>query len=48
MTRLLEQAVATVSALPDETDDMTKEHNAFLDQAVSGLSQKNRVISVRL
>ena len=36
------------SALPDHNNELTKEQNAFLDQAVSGLSQGNKVISVRL
>ncbi len=36
------------SALPDHGNELTKEQNAFLDQAVSGLSQDNKVISVRL
>ncbi len=36
------------SALPAHDNELTKEQNAFLDQAVSGLSQDNQVISVRL
>jgi serine/threonine protein kinase/formylglycine-generating enzyme required for sulfatase activity len=34
------------SALPE--NEASKEQNAFLDQAVSGLAQENKVISVRL
>jgi len=36
------------SALPEPRNDLTKEQNAFLDQAVSSLSQENHVIPVRL
>jgi serine/threonine protein kinase len=35
-------------ALPERAGDVTKEQKAFLDQAVSGLSQEGKVISVRL
>jgi formylglycine-generating enzyme required for sulfatase activity len=34
--------------LPDNPSQCTKEHDAFLDQAVSGLAQGGKVISVRL
>ncbi len=33
---------------PDHGNKLTKEQNAFVDQAVSGLSRDNKVISVRL
>ena len=35
-------------ALPERLDHFTKEQNAFLDQAVAGLSEDGKVISVRL
>ncbi len=35
-------------ALPDRLDDLTREQNEFLDQAVNGLAQDGRIISVRL
>jgi formylglycine-generating enzyme required for sulfatase activity len=34
--------------LPEEAATLTPEHEAFLDQAVSGLAQEGKVISVRL
>src|SRR5205814_2444936 len=34
--------------LPDNLGQSAKEQNAFLDQAVAGLSQDGKVISVRL
>jgi serine/threonine protein kinase/formylglycine-generating enzyme required for sulfatase activity len=36
------------AALPEHDDELTKEQNAFLDQAVFSLSQENKVVSVRL
>jgi formylglycine-generating enzyme required for sulfatase activity len=36
------------AALPEHDQELTTEQNAFLDQAVSSLSQENKVISVRL
>ena len=36
------------AALPEHDHELTTEQNAFLDQAVSSLSQENKVISVRL
>jgi formylglycine-generating enzyme required for sulfatase activity len=35
-------------ALPDRLDDLTKDQNEFLEQAVNGLAQDGRIISVRL
>jgi serine/threonine protein kinase len=35
-------------ALPERTNALTKEHEAFLGQAVAGLAQDGKVISVRL
>jgi serine/threonine protein kinase/formylglycine-generating enzyme required for sulfatase activity len=35
-------------ALPEKAAEGTKEQNAFLDQAVAGLAQERKVISVRL
>ena len=35
-------------ALPRRTEDLTREHGAFLDQAVDGLAQDGRVVPVRL
>jgi serine/threonine protein kinase/formylglycine-generating enzyme required for sulfatase activity len=37
-----------LGALPERPHDLTKDHRAFLDQAVSGLSEEGKVISVRL
>jgi serine/threonine protein kinase/formylglycine-generating enzyme required for sulfatase activity len=36
------------AALPEHTEDRSAEQEAFLDQAVAGLSQDGKVISVRL
>jgi len=35
-------------ALPEQADGLTKDQDAFLDQAVSGLAQEGKVVSVRL
>ena len=35
-------------ALPERAGDLTKDRGTFLDQAVSGLAQDGKVISVRL
>ncbi len=34
--------------LPDDTRELTREHRAFLDQAVAGLAQENSIVPVRL
>ena len=34
--------------MPEHTRDLSPEQNAFLDQAVAGLAQDGKVISVRL
>jgi serine/threonine protein kinase/formylglycine-generating enzyme required for sulfatase activity len=36
------------TALPERTDALTQEQEAFLDQAIVGLSQEGKIISVRL
>ncbi len=35
-------------ALPARSDDLSRDHHAFLDQAVAGLSQDGRIVPVRL
>jgi serine/threonine protein kinase/formylglycine-generating enzyme required for sulfatase activity len=35
-------------ALPERTDALTREQEAFLDQAVGGLSEEGKIVSVRL
>jgi formylglycine-generating enzyme required for sulfatase activity len=35
-------------ALPERTDALTKEQEAFLDQAVAGLSEDGKIVSVRM
>src|SRR5207237_9382131 len=34
--------------LPEKTSDLSKDQESFLDQAISGLAQDGKVISVRL
>src|SRR5205814_6848342 len=34
--------------LPEKPDETTKEQHAFLNQVVSGLSQENKVVCIRL
>ena len=34
--------------MPESTGDLSKDQQAFLDQAISGLAQDGKIISVRL
>jgi len=36
------------AALPEKSSDMSKDQNQFLEQAVSGLAEENKIICVRL
>ncbi len=46
--KVLEAFGRTFGGLPEGPGELGKEHEAFLDQAVAGLSQDGKVISVRL
>ena len=45
MLTLFGQAYGT---LPERSGDLTKDQQAFLDQAISGLTQDGKIVPVRL
>jgi serine/threonine protein kinase/formylglycine-generating enzyme required for sulfatase activity len=47
-TKVLTGFGRAFKALPESDRELTKEHKAFLEQAVAGLTQEGKVISVRL